>query len=488
MPSARRGLVGRIVGLLPAPRDDALIETGRGLRDLIRGRVPASTIHARKAAQSDERWRLERARRLLADGDPNGALVEIAAAEALRPDSPAAAALRTTAERSGQIRGRSAQHPDPVAEVAAAIDQVRRLGHAQPTVVLYHQPSPDNPYQALLYRNAWSHGLGPVPLWSIEDLERVLDSVPDDVRVVLHLHWVNRVIHGAADAGEAQARVDGFAARLDRAVARGTRIVWTAHNVLPHDTPFEAADTELRRAIVARATLIHVLAASTVELAAPLYAIPPEKVVHVPLPSFRGSYADVVDRAAARFALGLPADAFVLALVGGLRPHKGLDTLLDAFDRAAAEEPRLRLVIAGSPSRADTTDAFLARAASDPRISLHARPIPPDDMQLFLRAADVAVLPYLRTLNSAVLMMVLAFDLAVIAPPVGGIGETIEPSLAVTFEPGDAESLARAMLSARDLRPDAVREAARRISAEHDAGLLSDRFCAALLAAIEPAS
>ena len=249
----------------------------------------------------------------------------------------------------------------------------------------------------------------------------------------------------------------------------------------------EAEDTELRRVIVERADMVHVLAASTPELASPYYDIPRDKVVHVPLPSFRGAYADSVDRASARFALGLAADAYVIALVGGLRAHKGLDTLLDAIELAATTEPRLHLLVAGSPNRDDAVDAFLARAANDPRISLHARPIPADDMQLFLRAADVAILPYLRTLNSAVLMMVLAFDLPVIAPPVGGIGETIEPAVSVTFEPGDVASLATAILDARRFQLHDVRDATRRISEAHDADVVSDQFMSALLAALEAA-
>lgn len=455
------------------------------MRDLVRGRVPRATLNARRADREEERRRLEHGRARLAEGDPAGALEEVATVERLRSGGKPAATLRLAAERSGAIRGRQARRTAAIPEVLAAIEHLRRLGVAQPTVVLYHQPSPDNPFQALLYRRAWERGVAPVPLWDIADLDAIPAAAPAGTRLVLHLHWVNRVLHGAQGPDEAAERLAAFSARLDRAIAAGVRVVWTAHNVLPHDTPFEEADTQLRRIIVERATLIHVLAASTPELAASLYRIPPEKVVHVPLPTFRGAYADFVDRPAARFALGLPADAYVLALVGGLRPHKGLDSLLDAFDLAAKEEPRLRLLIAGSPGRGEAIEAFLTRAARDRRVSLHARPIPSDDMQLFLRAADVAMLPYLRTLNSAVLMMVLAFDLPVIAPAVGGIGETIEPAMSVTFEPGDARSLADAILAARDLPPDGVRAATRRISEAHAAESVSDRFLDALLGVLE---
>jgi beta-1,4-mannosyltransferase len=371
--------------------------------------------------------------------------------------------------------------------VLAAIDHLRRLGHDRPTVVVYHQPSPDSPFQTLLYRRAWEHGVAPIPLWDLADLDAIVAVLPADTRLVLHLHWVNRVLHGASGPDDIAVRLAAFGAVVDRAITAGVRVVWTVHNVLPHDTPFEAADIELRRMIVDRASMIHVLAAATPELAAEHYRIPPDKVVHVPLPSFLGAYPDIVDRAAARFALGLPADAYVLLLVGGLRPHKGFDTLLDAFDIAGRQEARLHLLVAGPPAPTEAIETFLARAAGDPRISLHARWIPSDDMQLFFRAANVAILPYLRTLNSAALMTALAFDLPVIAPPVGGIAETIEPAVSVTFEPGDVESLSAAILAAREFSPDAVRVAARRISEAHDAVALSDAFMTALVAATDAA-
>jgi len=457
------------------------------VRDLVRGSEPLSSLNARRAAAAEEHRRIERGRALLTKGDPAGAIAEVEAVERVRPDSQPAAVLRQAASRSGAIRGRSATHPPAATEVLAAADHLRRLGHDRPVVIVYHQPSPDSPFQALLYRRAWARGVAPIPLWDLAELDAIRAVLPSDTRLVLHLHWVNRVLHGASGPDDIAARLASFGAVVDRAIAAGVRVVWTVHNVLPHDTPFEAADIELRRMIVDRASLIHVLAAATPELAAEHYRIPPDKIVHVPLPSFLGAYPDIVDRAAARFALGVPADAYVLLLVGGLRPHKGFDTLLDAFDIAGRQEPRLHLLVAGPPSPAPAIDTFLARATEDPRIGLHARWIPSDDMQLFFRAANVAILPYLRTLNSAALMTALAFDLPVIAPPVGGIAETIEPAVSVTFEPGDVESLAAAILAARDFAPDAVRIAARAISEAHDAVALSDTFMTALLAATDAA-
>ena len=89
---------------------------------------------------------------------------------------------------------------------------------------------------------------------------------------------------------------------------------------------------ELRRGVVARADVVHVLSEGTVAAAASLYEIPADKVLHLPHPAYLGVYPDDVSDADARRTYGLGADDIVFGLVGHLRPYKGLDELLDAFE------------------------------------------------------------------------------------------------------------------------------------------------------------
>ena len=55
-----------------------------------------------------------------------------------------------------------------------------------------------------------------------------------------------------------------------------------------------------------------------------------------------------------------------------------------------------RLVIAGAPTEEPGVAEAMERAAVHPTVLLHGQPVPPSEMQLFMRSADVAVLPYLR--------------------------------------------------------------------------------------------
>jgi len=67
------------------------------------------------------------------------------------------------------------------------------------------------------------------------------------------------------------------------------------------------------------------------------------------------------DRDRARAALGLATDAVAIGVASRLIPGKGHDVLIDAFAKAAAGNPRLRLLIVGEGSERAAAEAQAAR-------------------------------------------------------------------------------------------------------------------------------
>jgi glycosyltransferase involved in cell wall biosynthesis len=335
-----------------------------------------------------------------------------------------------------------------------------------------------NPYQALLYSRTWRHGIATVPLYHLDDLDDLVAvASAAGARVVLHLHWTNRILEDSPNESTAKATLAKFVARLDRFVAAGGSVVWTVHNTLPHDARMPALEAALQQAIVDRATMVHVLSANTPQAVAEWFSIPADRVLHVPHPNYIGAYTDVISPEAARWELNIPGDDTVYGLFGAIKPYKGLEHLIDAFDAALQRDPgRRRLLVAGGPDDDPQTEAFLRRCVLHPFVALHARKIPGDEMQVFLRAADIAVLPYLRSLNSGVLMLALSFGLPVVAPAVGAIAEIVTPDIGRTFVPGDRDSLVAALISADELRSAEAREAAVRAARQYDPARLSDQF------------
>ena len=380
------------------------------------------------------------------------------------------------------------------ADAIAGIDRVRAAGHKAPIVLAMWPLDRLNPYQALLARRFEEAGIVPIGLDRGVDLTDP-DGLPslarlqsDGVNVVLHLHWLARVLRGVESEAEGRERVASFVGVLDRFVGGGGRLVWTVHNVLPHDTRYPGLDTDLRRAVVQRADVVHVLSAGTVAAAAPLYEIPAAKVLHVPHPSYLGVYPDEVFGHEARARLGIGPDDIVFGAVGQLRPYKGLDDLVTAFEAVVAAPPdarRRRLLLAGQPAAGPTIDALLARARAHPDVIVDARLIPAGELSVPLRASDVIVLPYRSSLNSGALLLALTFGKPVIAAASPHVMETVGPDAAITFDPDDRGALTAAILGADRLLTPTARDAALATARSYDPDDLSRRFAADLRARLE---
>ena len=107
-----------------------------------------------------------------------------------------------------------------------------------------------------------------------------------------------------------------------------------------------------------------------------------------------------------------------------MRPYKGVTELLSAF--AALPDADARLVIAGKA----LDDAYAARvtalAAADDRVRLDLGFVPDDELQVYLRAADVVATPFLEIFTSGSVLLAMSFGKAVIAPRRGCVAETVD--------------------------------------------------------------
>ena len=362
-------------------------------------------------------------------------------------------------------------------EAATALRAV--AGHDAPLLLAYFPSYVTNPYQALLYGGAREAGIAAVRMPRASQLEELTALQKVGIDTVLHLHWLHPIQRDATSEADARALGATFVAEIDDYLARGGRLVWTVHNVLPHETRYERAEAELSAAIARRAQVVHVLTEGTADQVAPYFELPRDRLLHVPHPSYRGAYADYVSRLDARHELGIMPDEFVVAAIGAIRPYKGLDDLLDAWEAVALDGPR-RLVIAGMVLEEAGVDALVERAALAPDVLIDARQIPADEMQVFLRAADVAVLPYRRALNSGALMLALTFGVPVIVPEGGGLAEVVSASFARTFTSGDRASLQAALADAPSLATADARSAAAEAASRLDPADLARRFAVGL--------
>lgn len=333
----------------------------------------------------------------------------------------------------------------------------------------------DNPYQRLLYADLEPAG---IRVMTPAEVERVPRDPGGDLRNrILHVHWTAPILQFQPGPLHAYRRLEKFRAGIRNYKTRGGTLVWTVHNVLPHDGRHLTLEIELHRFLADAADVIHVLGAETAEAAEPLYHLPAEKVRVIEHCTYASVYPDWIGRAEARRRLGVLDEEIALLLLGQIRPYKGLDTLLTAFDDALATDPRLRLLVAGRPSKHGSLQPWLDVCKAHPRVTAAFGFVPDAELQVWLRAADIMVLPYHTTLNSGALYLAQGFGVPFVAPATGVVGAKLDPGHAMGFVPGDVASLATAIRAAsRTLRAADARESARRAAERNDPSVMSAAF------------
>ncbi|MEQ6250816.1 glycosyltransferase [Sulfitobacter sp. HNIBRBA3233] len=328
---------------------------------------------------------------------------------------------KETLGRLGLDRFWQVDVPDP--------SEPRRVSYARKpgvkTVMFWPNYSRVNPYQHMLYgpmRDRYEVCAGDIDA-ALEQIE----TFQNPADLTFHLHWINFVLNGVTDPLVARAEVDLFLHKLSHFVALGGRLVWTIHNTLSHDTPFAELEREMSPRIAALAHRLHFHSAASVDEVARAFYLPRDKVVVSRHGHYIGAYPDFVPRARARAELGLAEDDEVILFSGQVRPYKGVEALIAVFRSLLAERPRAVLLIVGEV-KFDLLGQ-LAPALSEAeraRIRLTNRFVDDMELQVFLRAADIAVYPYQNILTSGSLLLALSFGVPAVVPAVGMTRDVLE--------------------------------------------------------------
>ena len=301
---------------------------------------------------------------------------------------------------------------------------------------------------------------------------------------VIHFQWISGyTVH--ANLPTSIAGLALFMAQVSILKVMRRRIVWTAHNLHDHSNHYPRLDYALTKFVATMADAI--VAHSQSARAALVQRFGPallQKTHVIPHGHYIDTYPNTISASEARKELGLPADAKVFLMLGGMRGNKNAHRLVEAFQKARsqAENPRSvsRLHSAGDHThveakipnahslRPDGSQRrthsgsikaggvlVLAGAADDPALLLWLEAADPDNtgvrvfpgfvpvprVQVFMNAADVVVFPYSEVLTSGAVLLAMSFGKACIAPAVGAFTETLDPAGALFFHPDSSEGL-----------------------------------------------
>ncbi len=196
----------------------------------------------------------------------------------------------------------------------------------------------------------------------------------------------------------------------------GYKLVWTAHDHLPHAENFRNARV-VNKCISSLADAVIVHSTQTIAQMQEI-GLSTRRTVVIPIGSYGDIYKDDASEAEARAALGIGHDEFVFLFFGLIRPYKCVDQLIDAFSKL--DMPATHLIIAGQ-CQDDSLKGTLCSAGQHERISVHEGFVPNDEVATYFRASDVVCLPFRETTTSSTALLALSFGRPLIAPALGTI-------------------------------------------------------------------
>jgi glycosyltransferase involved in cell wall biosynthesis len=236
-----------------------------------------------------------------------------------------------------------------------------------------------------------------------------------------------------------------FALYLRTARLTGFAIVWTAHDLLPHEPVF-ADDARARDTLLSESKLVIALSETTAKTLRELGA---EHVVVIPHGPFASPYAVTQTVEEARASFGFDVEDVVVTLIGKIEAYKGADLLLLAAARLPASS-RIRVLVVGSCSDASYRSELnrLANEVGSRVITAFER-VPEGDVARYLQATDFAVFPFREITNSGSVILAQSFGLPIVIADLPLLGD-IPNASAIRFQ-HSVESLVEALLQAENL-------------------------------------
>lgn len=223
------------------------------------------------------------------------------------------------------------------------------------------------------------------------------------------------------------------------------KLVYTVHNLLPHDTGtrffpvfkrmYDGMDALICHTAEAKQNLVREFSVDPQRI----WVIPHGPLLHDSEPQ---------SKQVARAQLSLPPEGTWVLWQGFVRPYKGLEFLLRAWQKIEQQGLDAHLLIAGSgePEMVKSiSDAVLQMGLCN-SVRLDLRFIPEERLAAYYQAADVVVYPYRQATTSGALMAAIACRKPIVATNLPGFREILRDNVnALLVEYGDVDGLANSL-------------------------------------------
>lgn len=276
---------------------------------------------------------------------------------------------------------------------------------------------PKTDYLYLLYKELLSQSGSPkVQSISVYGHYRFVFSAIYKKNTILHYHWLEfqnvRALLGMPYKLLCIALYKLF----------GGKIVWTIHNLTPHDKKYLKLHSMIHHWMAKRASVLHVHSSAVLPMVSNYLKVDKHKIIvlkHPEFPSEELSKAEAQSAFLSNYGDGktsLKSPVFII--FGGISEYKGVREIIEIL---SSQEKEFSLIIAGyvKVGQENLHNFIIDKTIDDQRVIYVPTFIPEEHYPQLLGSSDICIFNYDEILTSGGVEMALAYHKKIIAPNLG---------------------------------------------------------------------
>lgn len=315
--------------------------------------------------------------------------------------------------------------------------------------------SKNNPYQALLAKSLakecdivmldYPQGLRPFSN---------LNKQNPDINV-LHLHWVAELIGRISWSKSNIAfyvKLALIALDIIRIKRKKVKLVWTIHNKFSHQGLNPKRELIIRRLLLRLVDKVILHSQEALIEVSELYGIDfSKKAVVIPHGNYDNCYPKPSDtRVKSKTNNNLPDHNLQILYFGSIRPYKGVDALIKAFN-SVPQNNELKLLLTGNVPNKEYKKELTNLINNNPNIESDFNYISDQKLVNNLANADVVIIPFVDTLTSGSTILAMTSAKALILPQKAKIFGCVPDNGVIYFENQNELTQILSTLSTYDL-------------------------------------
>jgi len=264
----------------------------------------------------------------------------------------------------------------------------------------------ENPYNWLLYTNILNFGVYVDEYSPLNILKKRYE--------IFHIHWPEKFLCNP-NFLKAFFRTVQFLIILFISKIKGTKIVWTVHNLKSHENYYPFFEEIFWKIFIPFVeAYISLTEKGDLMVKERFRKIKGKKGVVIPIGHYKNFYPDKINKESAREKLGIPSNFKVILYFGLIRDYKNVLSLINSF--RLIEEREILLLIVGKTFNDKIKRDVEIASSEDSRIRTFLRFVPDDEVEIYMKSSDLMVLPQKEVFNSSSIILALSYNIPVLIP------------------------------------------------------------------------